>query len=101
MQLPLERLAVPIMLVGITAAVVFIQEGQRRIPVQYAKRMVGRKMTSGGSTYLPMRVNMAGVIPIIFASALMAFPTLVGPSIPTGSPRLHQHVPRAGTATWA
>ncbi|MCW2924328.1 MAG: secY, partial [Thermoleophilia bacterium] len=56
--------------------------GQRRIPVQYAKRMVGRKMTSGGSTYLPMRVNMAGVIPIIFASALMAFPTLVGSSIP-------------------
>ncbi|MCW2925579.1 MAG: preprotein translocase subunit SecY, partial [Thermoleophilia bacterium] len=69
MQLPvLTRLAVPVLLVAITAAVVFIQEGQRRIPVQYAKRMVGRKMTSGGSTYLPMRVNMAGVIPIIFAS---------------------------------
>jgi preprotein translocase subunit SecY len=83
MQLPIgTRLAVPVLLVAITAAVVFIQEGQRRIPVQYAKRMVGRKMTSGGSTYLPMRVNMAGVIPIIFASALMAFPTLVGSSIP-------------------
>jgi preprotein translocase subunit SecY len=83
MQLPvLTRLAVPVLLVAITAAVVFIQEGQRRIPVQYAKRMVGRKMTSGGSTYLPMRVNMAGVIPIIFASALMAFPTLVASSIP-------------------
>jgi preprotein translocase subunit SecY len=83
MQLPIgTRLAVPVLLVVVTAAVVFIQEGQRRIPVQYAKRMVGRKMTSGGSTYLPMRVNMAGVIPIIFASALMAFPTLVGSSIP-------------------
>ncbi len=83
MQLPIgTRLAVPVLLVFVTAAVVFIQEGQRRIPVQYAKRMVGRKMTSGGSTYLPMRVNMAGVIPIIFASALMAFPTLVGSSIP-------------------
>jgi preprotein translocase subunit SecY len=83
LQLPIiTRLAVPVMLVAVTAAVVFIQEGQRRIPVQYAKRMVGRKMTSGGSTYLPIRVNMAGVIPIIFASALMAFPTLIGSSIP-------------------
>ncbi|MEO6866396.1 MAG: preprotein translocase subunit SecY [Gaiellales bacterium] len=76
------RLSVPVLLIVVTAAVVFIQEGQRRIPVQYAKRMVGRKMTTGGSTYLPIRVNMAGVIPIIFASALMAFPTLVGSSIP-------------------
>jgi preprotein translocase subunit SecY len=77
-----SKLLIPVLLVAITAAVVFIQEGQRRIPVQYAKRMVGRKMTSGGSTYLPLRVNMAGVIPIIFASALMAFPTLVASSIP-------------------
>ncbi|MCW2950686.1 MAG: secY, partial [Thermoleophilia bacterium] len=76
------KLAVPVLLIAITAAVVFIQEGQRRIPVQYAKRMVGRRMTSGGSTYLPLRVNMAGVIPIIFASALMAFPTLIASSIP-------------------
>jgi len=83
LQLPVvTRLTIPVMLVLVTAAVVFIQEGQRRIPVQYAKRMVGRRMTSGGSTYLPLRVNMAGVIPIIFASALMAFPTLVGSSIP-------------------
>ena len=83
LQLPIgTRLAVPVLLVAITAAVVFIQEGQRRIPVQYAKRMVGRRMTSGGSTYLPLRVNMAGVIPIIFASALMAFPTLIASSIP-------------------
>jgi preprotein translocase subunit SecY len=83
LQLPIgTRLAVPVMLVAVTAAVVFIQEGQRRIPVQYAKRMVGRKMTSGGSTYLPIRVNMAGVIPIIFASALMAFPTIIASSVP-------------------
>ncbi|MCB0878928.1 MAG: preprotein translocase subunit SecY [Thermoleophilia bacterium] len=83
MQLPIgTRLAVPVLLVAITAAVVFIQEGQRRIPVQYAKRMVGRKMTTGGSTYLPIRVNTAGVIPIIFASALMAFPTIIASSIP-------------------
>ena len=50
-----------------SSAVVFINEGQRRIPIQYAKRMVGRRMTSGGSTYMPLRVNMAGVIPVIFA----------------------------------
>src|SRR5918992_1567638 len=52
---------------SIIAAVVFMQEGQRRIPVQYAKRVVGRRMAGGGSTYLPLRVNMAGVIPVIFA----------------------------------
>ena len=71
-----------IMMVVIAAAVimgiVFIQEGQRRIPVQYAKRMVGRRMTSGGSTYLPLRVNMAGVIPVIFAASLMALPPTLG-----------------------
>src|SRR5919204_562208 len=63
---------------GVIAAIVFIQEGQRRIPVQYAKRVVGRRMAGGGSTYLPLRVNMAGVIPVIFAASLMAFPPTVG-----------------------
>ena len=57
-----------------------MQEGQRRIPVQYAKRVVGRRMAGGGSTYLPLRVNMAGVIPVIFAASLMAFPPTVGDS---------------------
>jgi preprotein translocase subunit SecY len=63
-------------------AVVFIQEGQRRIPIQYAKRMVGRRMTTGGSTYLPLRVNMAGVIPVIFAAAVMAFPPTIAQYFP-------------------
>jgi len=62
--------------------VVFVQEGIRKIPIQYAKRMVGRRMTSGGSTYLPLRVNMAGVIPVIFAAAIMAFPPTVGQLVP-------------------
>src|ERR671921_370188 len=62
----------------IFAAIVFMQEGQRRIPVQYAKRVVGRRMAGGGSTYLPLRVNMAGVIPVIFAASLMAFPPTIG-----------------------
>ena len=60
------------------AAIVFIQEGQRRIPVQYAKRVIGRRMSGGGQTYLPLRVNMAGVIPVIFAASIMAFPPTVG-----------------------
>jgi preprotein translocase subunit SecY len=68
----------PFMALAVIVAIVFVQEGQRRIPVQYAKRVVGRKMTSGGSTYLPLRVNMAGVIPVIFAASIMAFPPTIG-----------------------
>src|SRR5215212_4741199 len=67
----MEKLFFPLIAIGIVVAVVFIQEGQRRIPIQYAKRMVGRRMTAGGSTYMPLRVNMAGVIPVIFAGALI------------------------------
>ena len=62
---------------GIIVAVVFMDQGQRRIPIQYAKRVVGRRMTSGGSTYLPLKVNQAGVIPIIFATSVLYFPTLL------------------------
>ena len=62
---------------AIIVAVIFIEQGQRRIPVQYAKRVVGRRMTSGGSTYIPLKVNQAGVIPIIFASSVLYFPTLL------------------------
>src|SRR5881409_2942100 len=69
---PMEKLFFPLIALGIIVAVVFIQEGQRRIPIQYAKRMVGRRQTAGGSTYMPLRVNMAGVIPVIFAAAVMA-----------------------------
>jgi preprotein translocase subunit SecY len=68
----------PFLALAVIVAIVFVQEGQRRIPVQYAKRIVGRKMTSGGSTYLPLRVNMAGVIPVIFAASIMAFPPTIG-----------------------
>jgi preprotein translocase subunit SecY len=61
----------------ITAAVIFIEQAQRRIPVQYAKRMVGRRMFGGTSTYIPLKVNQAGIIPVIFASSLMYLPVLV------------------------
>jgi preprotein translocase subunit SecY len=73
----------PFIALGVIVAIVFVQEGQRRIPVQYAKRVVGRRMTSGGSTYLPLRVNMAGVIPVIFAASIMAFPPTIGQLINT------------------
>jgi preprotein translocase subunit SecY len=70
---------VTIIIIGlaIIVAVIFIEQGQRRIPVQYAKRVVGRRMTAGGSTYIPLKVNQSGVIPIIFASSLLYFPTLL------------------------
>src|SRR3954466_15983140 len=72
------KVMMPFVALAVIVAIVFMQEGQRRIPVQYAKRVVGRRMAGGGSTYLPLRVNMAGVIPVIFAASLMAFPPTVG-----------------------
>lgn len=72
------KVMMPFLALAVIAAVVFIQEGQRRIPVQYAKRVIGKRMSGGGQTYLPLRVNMAGVIPVIFAASLMAFPPTVG-----------------------
>ena len=65
-----------VILIGflVIALVVFVEQSQRRIPVQYAKRMIGRRMYGGTSTYIPLKVNMAGVIPVIFASSLLALP---------------------------
>ncbi|MGN6250834.1 MAG: preprotein translocase subunit SecY [Marmoricola sp.] len=68
--------AVVIIGLAIVAAVVFIEQAQRRIPVQYARRMVGRKMFGGSSTYIPIKVNQAGVIPVIFASSLLYLPAM-------------------------
>jgi len=78
-----QKLSLPIVVLGVIMAVVFINEGQRRIPIQYAKRMVGRRMTQGGATYMPLRVNMAGVIPIIFAAAVMFLPITIGQLVPS------------------
>src|ERR1700683_3221554 len=65
-----------VVVIFIVAFIVFMEQAQRRIPVQYAKRMVGRRMYGGTSTYIPMKVNQAGVIPVIFASSLLYIPTL-------------------------
>lgn len=64
-------------LIVLVIGIIFIEQGQRRIPVQYAKRMVGRRQYGGSSTYLPLKVNQAGVIPVIFASSLMYVPVLI------------------------
>jgi len=69
-------------LVMVILLVVLITEGQRRIPVEYAKRIVGRKVYGGQSTYIPLRVNQSGVIPIIFAQSLILFPATIGQFVP-------------------
>ncbi len=89
----------PFVALAVIVAIVFVQEGQRRIPVQYAKRVVGRKMTSGGSTYLPLRVNMAGVIPVIFAASIMAFPATIGQLLNT--PAALDFAAFFGPSSWA
>ena len=74
-------LTVMIMVVG---AVVFIERGHRRVTVQYAKRMVGRRMYGGSSTHIPLKVNTGGVIPVIFASSIIAFPATIATAFPAG-----------------
>src|SRR5207342_2663300 len=69
--------AVLVMGVALVVAVVFVEQAQRRVPVQYAKRMIGRRQYGGTSTYIPIKVNQAGVIPVIFASSLLYLPALI------------------------
>ena len=90
----------------VMAGVIFVEQSQRRIPVQYAKRMVGRRMFGGTTTYIPIKVNQAGVIPVIFASSLLYLPALYAqfrpdspvllldpdPLRPRRPPGLHDHV---------
>jgi len=75
---PLAIILLLILMVAVVAFIVLVEQGQRRIPVQYAKRVVGRRVMGGQATYLPLRVNSGGVIPPIFASSLLAFPATLG-----------------------
>ncbi len=75
---PLIMLLLTLMMVAVVGAIVFVERGQRRIPVQYARRVVGRRMMGGQSTHLPLKINVAGVIPPIFASSLLMFPATIG-----------------------
>lgn len=86
---PIVLIIMFFILIFAVAAVIQLTMGQRKIPVQYAKRIVGRKVYGGQSTYIPLRVNFGGVIPIIFASSLLLFPATIGGFIP-GSAFLHR-----------
>jgi len=79
---PLTVILMGFMLLGVIVGVVMITQGQRKIPVQYAKRIIGRKIYGGQSTYIPLRVNQAGVIPIIFAQSIILFPATIASLIP-------------------
>jgi preprotein translocase subunit SecY len=71
---PLQMIVILAAMVGVVAFIVLVERGERRIPVQYAKRVVGRRVMGGQSTHMPLKVNAGGVIPVIFASSLLAFP---------------------------
>ncbi len=73
----LRALGVVLVILAIAAVVVFVEQGQRRIPVQYAKRMVGRRLMGGSSTYIPLKINMSGVIPVIFSTSVLAMPAMI------------------------
>ena len=76
--------------------IIYIQEGQRRIPIQYASRVRGRRMYQGGQTFLPLRVNQAGVIPIIFAVSILLFPTQLAPYFTTPTSTIVDATSRPG-----
>ena len=84
----IETIVLAALIVVVTGAVVFFERGQRRIPIQHARRVVGRRVTQGGMSYFPLRVNTAGVIPPIFASSILMFPLTIGQF--THSPAVQQ-----------
>ena len=72
-----------LLMLGLTVGIIFMDQGQRRIPISFSRRVRGRKVLGGQSTYIPLKVNMAGVIPVIFATSVMYFPVLVSSSLPS------------------
>jgi preprotein translocase subunit SecY len=98
-QLGLIRILFLVMLMGVVvAAIVFVERGHRRVTVQYAKRVVGRRMYGGSSTHIPLKVNTGGVIPVIFASSILAFPATIasafkGPWVDTVTTQLGLGMP--------
>jgi preprotein translocase subunit SecY len=94
-----ERLFFPVAALLILVSVVFVQDGLRKIPIQYARRVVGGRTLGGSSTYMPLRVNMAGVIPVIFAAALLAFPPTIAGLIPSTATFINRYI-QAGTTPY-
>src|SRR5438445_10241630 len=78
---PILMIAVVTLMIAVVAFIVYVERCERRIPVQYAKRIIGRKMMGGQSTHLPLRVNSGGVMPVIFASSILTLPQTVGYSL--------------------
>src|SRR3954463_2982962 len=85
---PVAMLVLIALMIVVVAFIVFVERSERRIPVQYAKRVVGRKVMGGQSTFLPLKVNTGGVMPVIFASSILSFPLMLGPLI-KNSPTLN------------
>jgi preprotein translocase subunit SecY len=83
---PFRILALIILMVLVIGAIVFVERGHRRVTVQYAKRVVGRRMYGGSSTHIPLKVNTGGVIPVIFASSILAFPATLAPMMAPTNP---------------
>ena len=81
---PIRLIALIVLMIIVVAAVVFVERGYRRVTVQYARRMVGRRMYGGASTHIPLKVNTGGVMPVIFASSILAFPQTLKPMFPVG-----------------
>src|SRR6185312_13072428 len=73
----LQMVIVLVVMVAVVAFIVLVELGERRIPVQYAKRVIGRRVMGGQSTHMPLKVNAGGVIPVIFASSILAFPQTI------------------------
>src|SRR5689334_6603508 len=78
----ISLLILMVLMVAVVAAIIFVERGHRRVTVQYAKRVVGRRMYGGSSTHIPLKVNTGGVIPVIFASSILAFPATIIQSLP-------------------
>src|SRR5678816_4557463 len=81
---PIRLIILVALMIAVVAAVVFVERGHRRVTVQYARRMVGRRMYGGASTHIPLKVNTGGVMPVIFASSILAFPQTLKPMFPVG-----------------
>ena len=94
-----EQLFFPIVALVILVSVVFVQDGLRKIPIQYARRVIGGRSVGSSSTYLPLRVNMAGVIPVIFAAALLAFPPTIAGLVPSTAAFINRYV-QSGTTPY-
>src|SRR3954468_7179692 len=88
--------------IAMITGIVYVESGQRRIPVQFAKRVVGRRMYGGQSTYIPLKVNQSGVIPVIFASSILAFPAILATVLPWDGAKtwINSNLVGSGTLSW-